>query len=252
MYQARSILGRSILGVLCLLITFISLNSDRAVAQSTLFNIPSTDVVAEKKVYFEFDFVSHLERARDGGFQTYAPRMVVGLGRGVEVGVNVPVSDYGSAEPVEIQPNIKWQFYNNEEQGVAAAAGGILYVPVRDKRALTLTGTTDNFGLLYTVVSKKVKSTYGPRFHGGAYGLVGRTEGNGTRGGFIAGYEQPLHSKVNFVTDWLSGKGPSRFGYVTPGFAFTLPKNQLFYAGYSIGNQGRKNNALFLYYGITF
>ena len=30
-------------------------------AQSTLFNIPSTDVVATKKVYVEFDFISHLE-----------------------------------------------------------------------------------------------------------------------------------------------------------------------------------------------
>jgi hypothetical protein len=39
---------------------------------------------------------------------------------------------------------------------------------------------------------------------------------------------------------------------VTPGFAFTLPKNSVFYAGYSVGNEGRKNNALFLYYGITF
>ncbi len=243
--------ARSILGVLCFLMTFISLNGDDwANAQSTLFNIPSTDVVAEKKVYFEFDFVSHLERAQDGGFQTYVPRAVVGLGKGVEVGVNVAASDFGPAEPIEIQPNIKWQFYNNEEQGVAVAAGGILYVPVKDKQALTSTGTTDNFGLLYTVVSKKVKSTYGPRLHGGVYGLVGRTEGNGTRGGITAGYEQPLHSKVSFVTDWFSGK--NRFGYVTPGLSFALPKNSYLWAGYSIGNQGRKNNALFVYYGITF
>lgn len=223
----------------------ISHNSG-ARAQSTLFNIPSTDVVAKGKVYTEFDFVSHLESHDNGGFQSYVPRIVVGAGKKVEVGVNLSVTDTGSQKPVEFQPNIKWQFYGNEKTGVAASAGGILYVPVHDKAAFS----NDTFGLLYTVVSKKVNSKYGPRLTGGAYGLVGRADGTGTKGGAIAGYEQPLHPKVSFVADWFSGK--NRFGYVTPGFAFTVSKTSAFYAGYSIGNQGRKNNALFLYYGITF
>ena len=54
-------------------------------AQSTLFNIPSTDVVAKKKVYLEFDFLSHFEDHADGGFQGYVPRAVVGLGKRTEV-----------------------------------------------------------------------------------------------------------------------------------------------------------------------
>src|SRR5215470_19760006 len=60
-----------------------------AFAQSTIFNIPSTDVVAKKKVYFEFDLVTHLESHDNGGFQTYVPRVVVGVGKGVEVGLNI-------------------------------------------------------------------------------------------------------------------------------------------------------------------
>ncbi len=55
---------------------------------------------------------------------------------------------------------------------------------------------------------------------------------------------------ATFVADWLSGK--NRFGYVTPGFSVALPRGSALYAGYSIGNVGRKNNALFVYYGITF
>jgi hypothetical protein len=70
------------------------------------------------------------------------------------------------------------------------------------------------------------------------------------KGGAIVGYEQPLASKVAFVADWFSGK--NGFGYVTPGFSFSLPKNQLINVGYSFGNSGRKNNALFVYYGVTF
>jgi len=161
------------------------------------------------------------------------------------VGANVAFLDTMSpAQPVEFQPNVKYQFYNNEDFGVAAAAGGILYTPITNRTA------TDTFGLLYTTVSKKFKGDYGPRLTGGGYGLVGRANGNGSEGGAIVGYEQPLLRRVNFVTDWLSGK--NRFGYLTPGISITVTKSSAFYAGYSVGNFGRKNNALFLYYGIIF
>ena len=230
------------IGALCAITLF---DGRTAQAQSTLFNIPSTDVVAPKKTYVEFDFISHLEPHDEGGFQAYVPRAVFGVGKRVEVGVNVAFLDTEAPDQVvELQPNVKYQFYANEDNGVTASAGGILYTPIANRAG------ADTFGLLYTVVSKKVKGTYGPRITGGGYGLVGRANGNGSEGGAILGYEQPLHSKVSFVADWLSGK--NRFGYVTPGFSFTLPKSSALYAGYSIGNFGRKNNALFVYYGITF
>jgi hypothetical protein len=214
-------------------------------AQSTLFNIPSTDVVATRKTYVEFDFISHFESHEKGGFQAYVPRVVVGVAKGIEVGANVAFLDtLAPDQPVELQPNVKYQFYNSEKYGVAAAAGGILYTPIANRTGI------DTFGLLYSTVSKKFKGDHGPRLTGGGYGLVGRANGNGSEGGAIVGYEQPLHSRVNFVADWLSGK--NRFGYVTPGFSFVVTKSSAFYAGYTIGNSGRKNNALFVYYGITF
>ena len=98
-----------------------------ASAQSTLFNIPSTDVVAKKKVYLEFDFISHLESHRNGGFQAYVPRAVVGVGKRTEIGLNAAFLDaLAPDQPVELQPNVKHQFYQNEGNGVTVAAGGIL------------------------------------------------------------------------------------------------------------------------------
>ena len=242
MCKPKSIATNGALGALVLLML---LQSHTANAQSTLFNIPSTDVVAKKKVYLEFDFISHLESHADGGFQIYAPRAVFGVGKRVEVGVNVSaVNALAPDQPVYISPNVKWQFYNNESSGVAVAAGGLLYTPIAHRAG------ADTYGFLYSVVSKKVKSDYGPRLTGGAYGLPGLHDGLGTKGGAIVGYEQPLSQKVTFVTDWFSGK--NAFGYVTPGFSITLPKSSLLNVGYSIGNQGRGNNALFVYYGITF
>jgi hypothetical protein len=94
-------------------------------AQSTLFNIPSTDVVATKKVYVEFDFISHLESHREGGFQAYVPRVVVGVAKNLEAGANVafsirwlPISQWSCS------PIVKYQFYNSEGHGVACSSGG--------------------------------------------------------------------------------------------------------------------------------
>lgn len=214
-----------------------------AFAQSTIFNIPTTDAVAPKKVYFEFDFLSHLENHDKGGFQTYDPRVVVGVGKGVEVGLNVASTHSAAPTVVYAQPNIKWRFYANEDGGTAMSAGAIAYTPLKDRSA------NDTFGFFYGNASKKFKGDHGPRFTLGGYGIAG-LNADVDKGGAMVGYEQPIASKVSFVTDWFSGR--NGFGYVTPGFSFALPKNQLVNVGYSFGNYGRKNTALFVYYGVTF
>src|SRR5436190_21519575 len=129
MYKPRSIVrAGAALGATVLLML---LPESAAVAQSTLFNVPSTDVVAKKKVYLEFDFLSHFTSHANGGFQIYAPRAVFGVAKGVEAGINVSVIDaFVPNQPVYISPNVKWQFYNNEKAGVAVSAGGLLYTPI--------------------------------------------------------------------------------------------------------------------------
>jgi hypothetical protein len=224
-------------------VALMTLQHGTAVAQSTLFNIPSTDVISKKKVYFEFDFISHLEGHEKGGIQTYATRVVVGLGKGVEAGANLATTHSAAPTIVYVQPNMKWQFYSNEESGTTVTVGGIGYVPAKD------TGLNDSFGFLYGNASKKFKGDYGPRLTVGGYGLVGVDVRGIDKGGAMVGYEQPLAKKASFVADWFSGK--NGFGYVTPGFSFSLPKNSVINIGYSIGNHGKKNNALYGYFGIT-
>jgi hypothetical protein len=122
--------------------------------------------------------------------------------------------------------------------------GAIAFAPLKDRDA------NDTFGLFYGNFSKKFKGNHGPRITVGGYGLGGYDYAGLDKGGAIVGYEQPLTGKVSFVADWFSGK--NGFGYATPGFSFSLPKNQVFNVGYSVGNYGRKNNGLFVYYGVTF
>jgi hypothetical protein len=56
-----------------------------ALAQETIFNVPSGDILDKGKVYGEFDFAYLWDSS--GG--TYTPRIVAGIGRRVEVGMNV-------------------------------------------------------------------------------------------------------------------------------------------------------------------
>lgn len=236
--------GRSSLGLTLVLLMFALLSAQQTPAQTTLVNVPSTDVVAEKKVYVEFDFITDYAWKREGSFRTYVPRAVVGVAPNLEAGVNVAFTDGAGLQPIEVQPNIKWRFYQNEEHGVAGSLGCILYLPVTHRRG------TDTFGMCYSVLSKKFSGTHGPRLTGGGYALINRRDGEGPKGGGIVGYEQPLTRKATFVVDWFSGQ--NRFGYVTPGFSFATTSKSTLFTGYSIANHGSGGNALFAFYGLTF
>jgi hypothetical protein len=58
-------------------------------AQSTIFNIPTTDTVSKGKGYFEFDFLAQAPGPTAGARTfIYNPRLLVGVSDKVEVGVN--------------------------------------------------------------------------------------------------------------------------------------------------------------------
>jgi hypothetical protein len=217
-----------------------------AFAQSAIVNSPSTDVVSAKQVNVEMDFITNYAwQTRDERFVNYLPRAVIGVGGNVEVGVNFSYTHVpDGAEPFELQPNFKWQLYQNESRGVAAAAGCLWFIPVRHR-----TGT-DTMAQCYSVVSKQISGDYGPRFTGGGYVLVGAGDGERNKSGVIAAYEQPLTKNVQFIIDWASGE--NRVGYVAPAINIDLPRNGYLSGGYAIANKGRGRNWLFLYYGTQF
>ncbi|MEK6336785.1 MAG: hypothetical protein AABM67_17805, partial [Acidobacteriota bacterium] len=124
-------------GLILLAVCFLGclLGSSNLNAQTTLMNVPSTDVVAAKKVYVEMDFLTNYAWQRQGSFQNYIPRAVVGVGRNVEAGVNVSFTHISgeSGQPIEVQPNLKWNFYSNEGKGTAASVGCVLYTPLNHR-----------------------------------------------------------------------------------------------------------------------
>ena len=218
--------------------------SAKSFAQTTIMNTPSTDVVAPKKVYVEMDFLTNYAWQRESSCQNYIPRVVVGISGKLEAGVNVSLTHIaGQDVPAEVQPNVKWQFYNNEKAGVAAATGCILYTPMNHRAG------TDTLGQCYVVGSKQCSGNFGPRFHGGGYSLVGAPSEK-TKHGAILAYEQPLFNRFSFLVDWFSGD--NRFGYVSPGISIATSKSMALTTGYAIANHGSGKNAFFVYYGKQF
>jgi hypothetical protein len=228
------------------LLLFISLTGQSTLAQSTIMNTPSTGVVDARKVYLEMDFLTNYAWEREGSFQNYIPRAVVGVGGNVEVGVNVSYTHIsgGESQPIEVQPNVKWQVYSNEGNGTAIAVGCILYTPITHRAG------TNTLGQCYSVASKQLPGRFGPRFTGGPYFLIGAGPDEKTKVGATIGYEQPLTKKISFIVDWSSGD--NRFGYLSPAIYFATSKNSGLSTGYTIANHGRGKNALFAYYGIQF
>ena len=220
--------------------------SSSTIAQTSIMNAPSSDVVAPGRVYVEMDFITNYAWQRDDArFANYLARAVVGVGHNVEVGANVSYTHTpGGGAPVEVQPNVKWQFYRNEGSGVAAAVGCLWFVPLTNRAG------ADTFAQCYSVVSKRFQGNYGPKFTGGAYRLVGASNDQGTKAGVIAAWEQPLVNRLSFIVDWQSGY--NRLGYLSPALNVTLPRNASLSGGYSIANRGHQNNSLFLYYGQQF
>ncbi len=82
------------------LMSALVLVAQTAMAQSTIFNIPSTDTVDKGKVYGEIDLLPQLP-GPDAGSSTLIlnPRGIMGLPHDIEVGVNVPIYHNGDASP---------------------------------------------------------------------------------------------------------------------------------------------------------
>lgn len=227
-----------------ILMSLFAISRQDTYAQTSIFNVPTTDVLAPQKLYVEADYFAHPAPYEKAGFQQFGPSIIYGVRKNFEVGLNVYYTRSSDPDAAEIQPNAKWQFYSNEDSGFAAAAGGILIIPLKNR------ATTNTNALLYLTLSKQIRAESGPTITTGAYGFVGRIEEGETRGGVLLGVEQPLHKRLTFVADWYSGN--NSFGYAAAGIGIDLPRDSVLYAGYSFGNQGRGNNWLGIYFGRTF
>jgi hypothetical protein len=211
------------------------------IGQQAIFNVPSSDILDKGKVYVELD-ATFKPNSQDsvGRFSSFVPRVVIGIGGDVEIGLNVVGNIQPGADTTTLAPAAKWRIYNGGDNGWSIVVGDNLYIPVRNR--------SYNIGnYAYTQVSKAFSS--GTRVTAGGYHFTKNVvSANADRAGGQFGFEQTVNKYLNINADWYTGRHAA--GYFTPGVAIKLHPKVAAYAGYSIGNAGAAGGNHFFYTAI--
>ncbi|HEY6802346.1 MAG TPA: hypothetical protein VI306_02100 [Pyrinomonadaceae bacterium] len=206
-------------------------------AQQTIFNVPSTDVLDKGKVYAELDAsFKPSDSTAVSRFSSFVPRVVVGAGSNVEIGLNLTGNIQPGPDSTTLVPAVKWKPYQGKDNGWAIVLGDHLFLPVHNRGY-----NAGNY--VYAEVSKTFKG--GTRLTAGGYDFTRNVVSSANRAGGQFGFEQPINKKLTIAADWFTGKHSA--GYFTPGVVFKIGPKVTGYAGYSIGNQNASNgNHFFL------
>jgi hypothetical protein len=213
-------------------------------AQQTIFNVPSTDVLDKGKVYGELDVSFKPNNSEvQNRFSSFVPRVVVGAGGRVEVGLNVTGNVQPGPDTTTLVPVIKWKPYQGKNNGISIVVGDHLFIPIRNR-----VYNAGNY--VYAEISKTFKK--GTRLTAGGYDFTKNVVSTRNRAGGQFGFEQPVSKTVTLAADYFTGKTAA--GYFTPGVVFKVGAKTTGYAGYSIGNQNpsRGNNFFLLELGYNF
>ena len=228
-----------------ILLTLLCGMHSKTRAQQTIFNVPTTDVLERGKVYDELDAsFKPNDSAAVSRFSSFVPRIVVGAGGRVEVGLNVTGNVQPGADSTTLVPVVKYKLYDGKENGFAIVAGEHLFIPVR-RRAYH----AGNY--VYLEASKTFKKT-GTRLTAGGYDFTRNVVAEANRAGGQFGFEQPVSKALTLAADYFTGKHSA--GYFTPGVVFKVGERTTAYAAYSVGNQSpsRGNHFLLLELGYSF
>lgn len=211
-------------------------------AQQTIFNVPTTDVLDKGKVYAEFDAAFKVNNQRDvGRFSSFVPRLVVGVGGNVEVGLNVNGNIQPGADATTLVPTIKYRFYQNGKKDVALVAGTNVFIPVRNR--------VYNIGS-YSYVNASKTFNEKTRLTAGGYFYSKNVVAAKSRGGAQLGVEHTVNSKFVIAADYLTGKHAN--GYFTPGVFYKPTPKVTGYFGYSIGSDNARNGNNFFLFEVGY
>jgi hypothetical protein len=220
----------------------------QARGQQTIFNVPSSDVLPKAKVYSELDVTwKPNDNARDvvQSFSSFVPRVVIGTGGDVEVGLNVTGNIQPGPDATTLVGAFKWRIYNGKDNGWSLVVGDHLFLPVRNK-------AYDVGTHVYAQLSKTFNGGR-TRLTAGGYDFTpGVVAANAHRAGGQFGLEHAVNKRFTVQADWFTGKHAN--GYFTPGFYFKPHSKVTLYGGYSIGNTGVSKGNHFFYtaLGINF
>jgi hypothetical protein len=217
----------------------LSLRHIGSYGQETVFDVPSADILDKGKVYGELDGT-----LRPVDFlATFTPRIVVGIGHGIEVGVNIDGLSAPGLDALEISPTVKWRLWKAKTSGWSFFVGDDLFFPVHRR-------TYDAGNYVYASFAKEWK--HGTRISFGANDFTRNVVAKANRAGGQFTFEQLINRRLTLAAEWYTGN--NSVGYVNPGAIIKLNSKLTLYAAYQIGNAGvTAGNHQFLWeFGYNF
>jgi hypothetical protein len=199
-----------------------------AMAQQTIFNVPSADVTPKDHVYLEHE--SQFKPWRPNAFWLGTHYTALGVGHNTELdmtlgNVSAPASenillDLGFKSNVLILPR---KFPKRE---LKLTAGTIIPVSLQGKGV----GNWSYAHLSGRIPKLNTRITAG--VNAATTVFCGRD-----MVGFIGGYEQPITKRFSLIGDWFSGTHAN--GYFIPGFSYVITGPTTLFVGYQIPNTKR-------------
>jgi hypothetical protein len=157
--------------------------------QETVFDVPSADVLDKGKVYGELDGTV---RPVDP-LATFTPRLVIGVGHRMEVGMNFDGLSAPALEQLEISPTVKWELWKGKTSGWSFYVGDDIFFPIRRR-----TYNAGNY--VYAFVAKEWK--HGTRIGLGGYDFTRKVVANANRAGGQFTFEQRINNRVTLAAEW--------------------------------------------------
>lgn len=223
---------------------FICAFASLSKGQQTVVSVPSGDVLDKGKFYFELDSTFKFDKNPNnvvGRFSGFVPRLVVGVGKDTEIGVNIIGNIQPGADSTAIVAAVKKKVYKDESWSIVA--GDHVFIPVRNR--------SYNIGnYVYLQTSKQFKTN--TRVTCGAYHTSKNVfASKAQRAGGQFAIEQSINSKLSLSADWITGKHSA--GYFSPLATIKPHPKTSIYLGYSIGNADVKKGNHFFYaaFGIN-
>lgn len=233
---------------LCLGLCILGLATNTAQAQQKIFNVPSPDVMDPGRVSLSAVHNLRLWHTPSRTAELLDIQGVYGIGHDMELGANIGSLDYRHKSAPFMDATLKWRPWHtaigtgNDTSTVGLVVGDNLGIGMRGN----VSGHVRNLVYAAPYLDFSVTST---RISAGVYHATRDVFNSHARAGAQVTFEQaiPVVPHVVLAADWYSGNG----GSFTPGLLW-VKNNFSARAGYSLSNNGRKNDLIILITTLTF
>ncbi len=216
-----------------------------ALAQQTIFNVPSADVLDPGKVYAEVD---ELFRPTDPSFSSTTIRGVYGVVPGVEAGVNF--GGFYAPGPTVPTATVAVKIQPVHTGGFSLTAGGYGLFYLRGSEDGNPAGMGYGFAS-YRIAGPETRIDVGGWYASAGFAHPPHLPFGSSTGGMLLSFEQPLPwvKGLTLAADWYSGV--NSIGYFSPGFIYGFG-HWTAYAAYTRKNGDSKGDGGLIELGYSF